>query len=103
MPKSETDTLLIMIAPTSLKEDLVDQLMEMPYTSGFSLSKIQGFSSEHSHYNINEQVAGHQDFYRFEIAHISADSQAVLAHLREACPENTIRYWMVPIQSSGFV
>ena len=51
-----TEQLLVLIAQNDIKDDIVDTLIELEFLSGFSLGNICGFSREHSHFNIKEQV-----------------------------------------------
>lgn len=101
MLTSPENVMLIAIVPHALKDDVVDTLITVPFTSGFSLSKIQGFSKEHSQYNISEQVAGYQDLYRFEVAHLPTDTEALLNHLKEVTQQPLIRFWVVPVIHTG--
>lgn len=101
---SKSDSLmLIAIVPKNLKDDVVDTLLTAPCTSGFSLFKIQGFSKEHSQFNISEQVVGYQDFYRFEVAHLPANTQALLERLKAVTEQRVIRYWVIPAIQTGIV
>lgn len=97
------NVLLIAIVPRALKDDVVDTLITVPFISGFSLSKIQGFSQEHSQFNVSEQVVGYQDFYRFEVAHLPTDTQALLNHLQEVTQQRVIRFWVVPVIQAGIL
>ena len=93
--------ILVLISPLETKDDLVDVLMSLDLISGFSLVLIDGYSQEHSHYNINEQVEGHRKFYRFEILHDEKDEDNILESLRVVGSNQHIRYWIVPVKSNG--
>ena len=58
-----TEQLLVLIAQNDIKDDIVDTLIELEFLSGFSLGNICGFSREHSHFNIKEQVEGYRDMF----------------------------------------
>ncbi|MBB1440313.1 DUF3240 family protein, partial [Shewanella sp. SG41-4] len=73
-----TEQLLVLIAQNDVKDDIVDTLIELDFLSGFSLGDICGFSREHSHFNIKEQVEGYREFYKFEIMHPQAQQAALL-------------------------
>jgi len=93
--------LLVLIAPLEIKDDLVDVLMDLDFISGFSLNLIDGYSREHSHYNINEQVEGYRKFYRFEILHQQEQEEKILNSLKHTGCNDHVRYWILPIQKEG--
>lgn len=101
MLSNSENVMLIAIVPHTLKDDVVDTLIKVPFTSGFSLFKIQGFSKEHSQFNISEQVVGYQNFYRFEVAHSPTDTHALLNHLKGVTQQQVIRFWVVPVLEAG--
>lgn len=103
MQKSNKLQLLIAIVPLELKDNLVDVFITLECLSGFSLSKIQGYSREHHHYNLLEQVEGYRDFYRFELQHEEQDRQQLLDQIAANCPAGKIRYWCLPILEIGIV
>ncbi|GAA6185818.1 MULTISPECIES: DUF3240 family protein [Alteromonadaceae] len=101
MQKQNNIQLLIAIVPQQLKDNLVDTLIGLEALSGFSLSKIQGYSRENHQYNIQEQVEGYRDFYRFELLHNPAHYQELLAHIKQVCANSHIRFWCVPVIDGG--
>lgn len=103
MTQEQNELILIAIVPEPLKDDVVDSLMAASFLSGFSLSKIQGFSQEHNHYNLSEQVEGYRDFYRFEILHKTDDSAFLVRLLGASSSGNNIRYWVSHLVESGVV
>ncbi|WJG08163.1 DUF3240 family protein [Aliiglaciecola sp. LCG003] len=103
MQKTNHSQLLIIIVPQEFKDNLVDSLIEADSLSGFSLSKIQGYSRQHHHYNIQEQVEGYRDFYRFELLHEQPQYEQLLTHIRLACPNGKLRFWCVPVIATGTV
>ncbi|PKH56050.1 DUF3240 domain-containing protein [Shewanella sp. Choline-02u-19] len=96
-----TEQLLVLIAQNDIKDDIVDTLIDLDFLSGFSLGNICGFSREHSHFNIKEQVGGYREFCKFEIMHPTAQQDALLQALAVVCKHNPCRYWIMPIQLSG--
>lgn len=103
MSEVQNELILIAIVPQALKDSVVDALMEQTFLSGFSLSKVQGFSQAHSHYNVTEQVSGYRDFYRFEITHEAQVSSSLIELLAVRSAAKNIRYWVLPIVESGVV
>ncbi len=92
---------LILIAPNEIKEDIVDQLIGLSQLSGFSLSEINGYSREHSHFDIREQVEGYRKFQRFEMFLDSDETAAVLMSLKPVCASAAVRYWILPVSTAG--
>lgn len=93
--------LLVLIVSRDIKDDVVDRLISDENISGFSLNTINGYSREHSKFNIREQVEGYQEYYRFEVAHKTSDYQRILEMLRPVCSAAKVRYWLVPIIEHG--
>lgn len=93
--------LLALVVPDSLKDDVVDALIALPYLSGFNHSIINGHSREHGSFNVREQVEGSQQLIRFEILHESSDQQQLMHALQPICGPNHLRYWVVPVVDSG--
>jgi hypothetical protein len=93
--------LLVLIAPVDLKEELVDVLIGHADISGFPLTDAAGYSREHSHFNVQEQVAGYRSFCRFEILHEPDRFRALRAALDSACGNQAVRYWVGPVIEQG--
>jgi len=92
---------LVLIAPNEIKDDIVDQLIGLSQLSGFSLSEINGYSREHSHFDIQEQVEGYRKFHRFEIFLDSDETAAVLMSLKPVCASAAVRYWILPVLTAS--
>lgn len=103
MQEPNTFQLLVVIVPEEIKDNLVDALIGTEVMTGFSLSKIQGYSRENHHYNIQEQVEGYRDFYRFELLHQQADYAELISHIKEVSPNGNLRYWCVPVFDAGSI
>ena len=95
------EQLFILISPKELKDELVDLFISMEQLSGFNLKKINGYSQEHSSFNITEQVEGYREFFQFEILVDSNDKGILLAQLKPVCQAAKLRYWFLPISESG--
>ncbi|WP_339721858.1 DUF3240 family protein [uncultured Paraglaciecola sp.] len=93
--------LLTLIVPIELKDEIVDTLISQEQVSGFSLGKIEGYSRNHSHFNISEQVEGHRAFYRFEIILEKRQLDTLKTMLKIVCGGSDIHYWLVPLFESG--
>lgn len=95
------EQLLVLIAQNDIKDDIVDTLIELDFLSGFSLGDICGFSKEHSHFNIKEQVEGYREFCKFEIMHPFEQQQALLSAISNVTEHTPCRYWITPILQTG--
>jgi nitrogen regulatory protein PII len=98
---SDKFLLLVMMVPEQMKDKMVDTLIAQPALSGFSLSKIQGFSAQNSHFNINEQVEGYKALYRFEILLDRSDVEELIEHVKKLCSGVKLRYWVTPVLYAG--
>jgi len=93
--------ILVAIVPAEIKDDVVDTLIALEPISGFNLTKIAGYSREHSHFSLREQVEGHREMYRFEVMHERAQEEALIRALGRVCAVARARYWIVPIRGTG--
>lgn len=96
-----TEQMLVLIAPEQLKDDIIDTLISMDEISGFNLLTINGYSKQHSQYNIAEQVAGYRQLYKFEVVFNVADKDILLSTLAPVCQSTKLKYWLLPVIASG--
>lgn len=93
--------LFTLIAPKELKDDIVDELMIIPQLTGFNLRKINGYSKEHSSFNITEQVEGYRELFQFEVLIDDTDQEALMSALRPICQGARLRYWFIATIENG--
>ena len=93
--------LLVLLVPRERRDDFVDVLMGWEALSGFTLLPALGFSREHSHFSIPEQVAGYRDFDRFEILAEAPDLPPLLERLSTTCGRERLRYWVSRVFEEG--
>lgn len=93
--------LMVILVPWRLHGDVVDALMGFHDISGFSSVEIAGFSREHSHFDVAEQVDGARRFSRFEILHAPAQREAILAAIEPLVGREHVRYWVVELVETG--
>jgi hypothetical protein len=93
--------LMVVLVPWRLREDIVDVLMPLEEITGFNALEAEGFSREHSHFNLAEQVAGSRRFCRFEILHAPRDRQRILDTLAPQVGFEHVRYWVVDLVAAG--
>ncbi len=101
MPDAPPIMLLVLLAPADRRDDLVDALMGNDHVSGFTLSPALGYSREHSHFSLGDQVAGYRDYSRFEVLFEVDQKAAVLESLRRASGNERLRYWIMPVPETG--
>lgn len=87
--------------PTSLKDEVVDNLMSLPNLTGFNLKTMSGYSKEHSLYDVAEQVEGYRAFYQFEVLVDANDIDDLKESLQPVCHSAKLRYWITPVIDSG--
>lgn len=95
-PSNNDILILVAMVPENMKDVLVDTLIAQKQLSGFSLSKIQGYSAANSHFNIQEQVEGYKDLYRFEIMHEAGFSEHLVTLVKSLFHTGNLRYWVTP-------
>lgn len=87
--------------PTTLKDEMVDKLISLPSITGFNLTKMSGYSKEHSLYDIAEQVEGYRTFYQFEVLIAVSEVNNLKNSLNPICQPAKLRYWLTPVIESG--
>lgn len=93
--------ILVAIIPAEIKDDVVDILIALEHISGFNLTRIAGYSREHSHFSLREQVEGYREMYRFEVLHERAREESLIQALGRVSAVVRARYWIVPIRGQG--
>jgi len=93
--------LLVLIVPAQMKDDMVDALIANPDISGFTLSSAAGYSREHSHFNLREQVEGYRSFCRLEVLHRPGQRAELFTALAGVCGGEALRYWVSPVVEQG--
>lgn len=73
---AEQHHLLTFIVAHEARERVIDLLMGDDRITGFTASDCEGFSREHSNYDLTEQISGARRVTRFEIL---GDRSALLA------------------------
>ncbi|HBY85959.1 MAG TPA: DUF3240 domain-containing protein [Colwellia sp.] len=83
--------------PTGLKDDVIDKLITLSSITGFNLKKINGYSKEHSQFDIAEQVEGYRTFYQIEVLLFLKDIEQLKESLNPICQPAKLRYWLTPV------
>ncbi len=95
------DVLFTFIVPELLKDDVVDVLTTQDYISGFNLIGMNGYSQQHRHFSVREQVLGFRELNKFEVIIDMAQKALLIEALREVCGPAKLRYWLAPILETG--
>jgi len=93
--------LLVLLAPAERRDDLVDALMEKADISGFTLTPALGYSREHAHFSVSEQVAGYREYSRFEVLFEAGQQEQLLEALSLAAGNEQLRYWITDAPETG--
>ncbi len=95
------DRLVIINAPSSLEEMLVDCLLTLESEHGFSSFPVNAHHHENKGLSLAEQVSGRQKQICFQI-HIDEDgSKFLLKRLQEDFSGAGIQYWVLPMLGSS--
>jgi Protein of unknown function (DUF3240) len=95
------DRLVILNAPSSLEEAVVDCLLTLESEHGFSSFPVNVHHHENKGLSLAEQVSGRQKQICFQI-HIGEDGAGILLKwLREEFAGAGIQYWVVPVLESS--
>jgi len=95
--------LLTIIIPIPLKNTLIDVLIAYQDISGFTMTKVAGFSRQHSRYNVQEQVVGYRNFYRLEVTLNNTQVKPLLHYLCQFKGHYSLRYWVLPLADTGVI
>lgn len=96
-----TEQILTAVFPESVREEIIDALIALEEVSGFNLSAIDGYSRQHSHYDISEQVTGYRRLCRLEVVHPREHQSMLLSSLSSAASASHLHYWVTPVLDSG--
>jgi hypothetical protein len=92
--------LLVLIAPPSLEEALVDFLLAQEHFSGFSAQKIDG-SPAHGRFTLAEQVTGRKRQVMFHVHAPEEEVHRLVDRLKEDFAGAGLHYWIMPVIEAG--
>lgn len=93
--------LLMLFAPPSLEETLVDWLLEQPAIAGFSSVEAYGHGGRPTGMSLLEQVTGRQRRIQFLMHTEYATAQHLIEQMRSAFQGAGLHYMMVPVSDAG--
>ncbi|MYN24862.1 DUF3240 family protein [Duganella levis] len=96
------DTLLTLVIPVSLEEDIMDFLLLHPkWASGFSILAAQGMGQGAPLQSAMELVQGRSARKLVLIPGVQADLQQLVQALADDMPAPDVAYWLSPLLASG--
>lgn len=96
------DTLLTLVIPVSLEEDILDFLLLHPkWAGGFSIIAAQGMGQGARLQSAMELVQGRSARKLVLIAGVYAELQLLIEALAAEMPAPDVDYWMSPLLASG--
>lgn len=95
------DRLVIINAPSSLEEMLVDCLLTLENEHGFTSLPVNVHHHENKGLSLKEQVTGRQQQICFQIHVGEAAAKTLLARLKDEFAGAGIQYWVVPMLESA--
>ncbi len=93
--------LLMIFAPPSVEETMVDWLLEHDEIEGFSSAEAYGHGVRATGMSLLEQVAGRQRRVQFMICTRHEIAQHLVGDLRKKFTGVGLHYFIVPVQESG--
>lgn len=93
--------LLLLYAPTSLEESLVDWLLENEQVEGFSSAEVYGHGVRQSGMSLLEQVTGRQCRIQFQIQASRELADALVYDLGKKFMGTGLYFILVPVYAAG--
>ena len=98
------DTLLTLIVPAALEDNVIDLLLDAPdLVAGFTTSAANGHGADVRLERANEKVRGHGRRIRFELVLSSGSLVGLRRYLRDALPDANLYFWTVAVRESGLL
>lgn len=88
------------VAP-SVEETLVDWLLDLETTRGFTSFPVHGHSSQPQGLSLAEQVAGRKKQIRFQIHLPASETPEFVARLKQDFQGTGLHYWVTPVTEAG--
>ena len=95
--------LLMIFAPPSVEDTVVDWLLEHDEIQGFSSAEAYGHGVRPSGMSLLEQVAGRQRRVQFMIHTSNEIAQHLVGDLREKFTGAGLHFFIVPVMEAGRV
>lgn len=96
-----TDVLVVLNIDPNLEEAVIDWLLARDDGVGFTGFPIFGHSTDHGHLSPSEQVSGRARRQQFQIQVEQGNVERFLQAASAEFGESGVRYWVLPILTSG--
>ena len=93
--------LAVLTIPPSLETQLIDWLLALDITAGFSSCAVNGHGSRHDHLSIAEQVIGRQHRLQLQVQLDRAHLELFIRALAGEFATADLHYWITPLLAAG--
>jgi len=100
---SGQEFLVTINVPPLLEEAVVDCLLAIDATDGFSSLVVSAHGSEHETLSLAEQVAGRKKQIRFQMYVPEQQIKVLIERLKQDFSGAGIHYWVMPVLESGSI
>ncbi|WP_455202386.1 DUF3240 family protein [Kaarinaea lacus] len=94
---------LVLIAPISVEQALVDWLLNYRRDIIFSTQHIQCYGMPQDELELSQQVVGHLPKTKFHIQLTHEDAKSIQQELQNNFHNTAIRYWIMPTLETGYI
>jgi hypothetical protein len=98
---SDLKVLLSLTVPPRLEESIIDWLLGVEQSHGFTSFPVNGHSSRPGNLTLSEQVSGRKRNVRFELCLLAFEADRLIEDLRRQFPNTGITYWATPVEHFG--
>lgn len=93
--------LITLTVSPSIEETLVDWLLGLETTRGFTSFPVHGHSSRFEGLSLAEQVAGRKKQIRFQIHLPASETAEFVDRLKQDFDGTGLHYWITPVTEAG--
>lgn len=98
---AESHWLIALTGPPALEETIVDWLLNLEVSGGFTSFPVSGHSSHTRGLTLAEQVSGRKRQVRFELHVAESAVQAIVDRLHHDFHGTGLHYWTFPLGHHG--
>lgn len=99
-----TDTLLTLLMPNEVAQDVEDLLRLHPDKAhGFTSAQVAGHGNAVALLSAGDQVSGHAPRTCLQMIGAETDMRALLDIVRAALPQARIYFWLQPVIEAGYL
>jgi len=93
--------LVVLNAPPSLEESVIDWLLARDYATGFTSFPVFGHSTSHSNLSVAEQVSGRERRQQFQVQLDVGGVDSFMHDIKASFGSAGIRFWVLPLYACG--